>query len=71
MTPDVREFVRNQQIDGLRHDTDFSDWLKAPPHRVSVDLDREEIYELGRKGPYHRLVTFPIKAVHNEQAKEK
>ena len=27
---------------------------------VSVDLAREEINELGRRGPYHRSVTFPI-----------
>ena len=27
---------------------------------VSTDLGREEINELGRKGPYHRVVTFPI-----------
>jgi hypothetical protein len=27
---------------------------------VSTDLGRENINELGRKGPYHRSVTFPI-----------
>lgn len=27
---------------------------------VSADLGREQINELGRKGPYHRTVTFPI-----------
>lgn len=27
---------------------------------VSCDLGREEIFELGRRGPYHRVVTFPI-----------
>ena len=27
---------------------------------VSCDLGREQINELGRKGPYHRTVTFPI-----------
>ncbi len=27
---------------------------------VSADLGREEINELGRRGPYHRVVTFPI-----------
>lgn len=27
---------------------------------VSADLGRENINELGRKGPYHRTVTFPI-----------
>ena len=27
---------------------------------VSADLAREEINELGRRGPYHRSVTFPI-----------
>lgn len=27
---------------------------------VSTDLGRENINELGRKGPYHRTVTFPV-----------
>jgi len=27
---------------------------------VSCDFGREEINELGRKGPYHRFVTFPV-----------
>lgn len=27
---------------------------------ISADLGRENINELGRKGPYHRFVTFPI-----------
>ncbi len=27
---------------------------------VSVDLGREELFELGRRGPYHRFVTFPV-----------
>jgi hypothetical protein len=27
---------------------------------VSADFNREEINELGRKGPYHRSVTFPV-----------
>lgn len=26
---------------------------------VNVPLDRVDIWELGRKGPYHRFVTFP------------
>lgn len=26
---------------------------------VSVDLGREELFELGRRGPYHRFVNFP------------
>ena len=27
---------------------------------VSTDLGREEIFELGRKSPYHRYATFPV-----------
>lgn len=27
---------------------------------VSVDLGREELFELGRRAPYHRFVTFPV-----------
>lgn len=30
------------------------------PINVSVDLGREEIRELGKKGPYFRTVKFPI-----------
>lgn len=26
------------------------------PLNISVDLGREEIYELGRKAPYHRFI---------------
>ena len=28
--------------------------------RVSADLGREEINELGRRAPYHRFATFPV-----------
>ena len=39
----------------------MSDWADISSHlSVSVDLDRTQLYELGRKGPYHRYVTFPI-----------
>ena len=27
---------------------------------VSTDLGREELFELGRRGPYHRFVSFPV-----------
>ncbi len=27
---------------------------------ISTDLGREELFELGRRGPYHRFVTFPV-----------
>lgn len=27
---------------------------------ISTDLGREELLELGRRGPYHRFVTFPV-----------
>lgn len=27
---------------------------------ISTDLGREELFELGRRGPYHRFVSFPI-----------
>jgi hypothetical protein len=28
--------------------------------KISVDLGRTELFELGRRGPYHRFVTFPV-----------
>jgi hypothetical protein len=27
---------------------------------ISSDLGRDELFELGRRGPYHRFVTFPV-----------
>jgi len=27
---------------------------------ISTDLGRDELYELGRRGPYHRFVSFPV-----------
>jgi len=27
---------------------------------ISTDLGREELFELGRRGPYHRFVSFPV-----------
>lgn len=27
---------------------------------ISADLGREELFELGRRGPYHRFVNFPV-----------
>lgn len=27
---------------------------------ISTNLGREELFELGRKGPYYRYITFPI-----------
>jgi hypothetical protein len=28
--------------------------------KVSCNLGREELFELGRRGPYHRYVNFPV-----------
>lgn len=28
--------------------------------RVSLNLGRDQLFELGRRGPYHRFVTFPV-----------
>jgi hypothetical protein len=27
---------------------------------IPVDLSREELHELGRRGPYHRFIQFPV-----------
>jgi len=35
---------------------------------VSVDLSREDINELGRKGPYHRAVAFPVEVTTSIEA---
>ena len=44
----------NEKSNGQDYDTHLSSIT------VSTDLGREEINELGRKGPYHRVVTFPV-----------
>ncbi len=44
----------NEKTNGFDFDAQVSNIT------VSADLGREEINELGRKGPYHRTVTFPI-----------
>jgi len=44
----------NEQSNGQDYDAHLSNIS------ISADLGREAINELGRKGPYHRTVTFPI-----------
>lgn len=44
----------NNKSDGSNFDAHLSNIT------ISADLGRENINELGRKGPYHRVVTFPI-----------
>ena len=44
----------NQKTNGL----DFGCHVQSIS--VSCDLGREEIFELGRKAPYHRFATFPL-----------
>jgi hypothetical protein len=44
----------NRKTDGQNFDTHIQNIT------VSTDLGREEIFELGRKAPYHRFATFPV-----------
>lgn len=44
----------NQKTDGQNFDAHIQNIT------VSTDLGREEIFELGRKSPYHRFATFPV-----------
>lgn len=46
-------------ITGTVPDVHIQNWS------MSCDFGREQIFELGRKGPYHRYVTFPVE-VSNE-----
>ena len=41
-------------ITGTIPDVHMQNWT------MSADFGREQIFELGRKGPYHRYVTFPV-----------
>ena len=44
----------NKKTDGQNFDAHIQNIT------VSTDLGREEIFELGRKAPYHRYATFPV-----------
>lgn len=44
----------NDQTDGYNFD------VHVQSINISTNLGRENLNELGRKGPYHRVVTFPI-----------
>ena len=48
-------------IDANGHNTVTGDSFNAHLQTVTVstDLGREELFELGRRGPYHRFVSFP------------
>jgi hypothetical protein len=39
--------------------------------KVTARLDREEMFELGKRGPYHRYVTFPIEVDVEVKVKSK
>ena len=45
--------IANAITDGIP-DVHMQNWT------MSADFGREQIFELGRKGPYHRYVTFPV-----------
>jgi hypothetical protein len=36
--------------------------------KINVDLGREEIFELGRHGPYRRFVDFPVEITEDLNA---
>jgi hypothetical protein len=54
----------SEEFTGTGYNMDLGTTLGFAAHlgsiTVSCDLGRENINELGRKGPYHRVVTFPI-----------
>lgn len=37
---------------------------------VSCDLKKEDLYELGRKGPYHKYVNFPVQLTEKLSSQE-
>ena len=45
-------------ITGTVPDVHIQNWT------MSADFGREQIFELGRKGPYHRYVTFPVEVTN-------
>ena len=49
-------------IDGNGFNIDQGDAFTAHIQTVTIstDLGREELFELGRRGPYHRFVSFPV-----------
>jgi len=49
-------------IDGAGHNVESGDSFNAHLQTVTIstDLGRDELFELGRRGPYHRYVSFPV-----------
>lgn len=52
--PGISASGTNEKTNGTDYDAHISDI------KVSCNLGREAMYELGRRGPYHRYVTFPV-----------
>lgn len=50
--------ISSSGTNDLRSDGSYSCALQSI--RISADLGREAIYELGHKGPYYRFINFPI-----------
>jgi hypothetical protein len=52
------------EIPGIENGWNMADGDSFKAHlqtvTISTDLGREEMYELGRRGPYHRFVSFPV-----------
>lgn len=57
LPPDV-DGISTSGTNNKSNGTDFDAHVQNI--NVSVDLGREELNELGRRGPYHRLIRFPV-----------
>lgn len=53
--------LKNCPIESIKEENPYSAHIQNI--KVSTNLGREEIFELGRKGPYCRLVNFPVKVI--------
>jgi len=62
--PGIDSTGYNRLSYGLLDKGDAADWQGFGAHiqsvQVSADLGRTELFELGKRGPYHRYLDFPI-----------
>jgi len=71
ISPEAMADIQNWGVDQIDEQTrkelyltgfdDINDYSSHVSHlNVSTPLGREEIHELGRRGPWHRFVDFPV-----------
>ena len=65
LPPDV-DGISSSGVNNKSNGTDFDCHVQSI--NISVDLGRDSINELGRRGPYHRYVNFPVEVTCSIEA---